>query len=174
MDPLLYISQEKKKKMELTKEKYTLTRLCFVYIIIIIPDTTQYLLAMTTNTSSPDILKEYLIKRLEIRDHVSLDAFKKEFPSNVSIELIEKIYKEIERQQQHRFSKIKQNIESQFDIPISNLISEISTNSGTVKKSILLPSIQFAEEQESDEIMDDVLQKIDTISGILSLNQSIN
>ncbi|EEQ42397.1 Cnl2/NKP2 family protein [Candida albicans] len=167
---------------------------------------------MTTNTSSPDILKEYLIKRSEIRDHVSLDAFKKEFPSNVSIELIEKIYKEIERQQQHRFSKIKQNIESQFDIPISNLISEISTNSGTVKKSILLnltkelellmsklatqeselnenikqkindlnslipllPSIQFAEEQESDEIMDDVLQKIDTISGILSLNQSIN
>ena len=68
---------------------------------------------------------------------MSLDAFKKEFPSNVSIELIE-IYKEIERQQQHRFSKIKQNIESQFDIPISNLISEISTNSGTVKKSILL------------------------------------
>ena len=63
---------------------------------------------------------------------------RKEFPSNVSIELIEKIYKEIERQQQHRFSKIKQNIESQFDIPISNLISEISTNSGTVKKSILL------------------------------------
>ena len=138
MDPLLYISQEKKKKDGIDKRKiYTDTTLfCLHYIII--PDTTQYLLAMTTNTSSPDILKEYLIKRLEIRDHVSLDAFKKEFPSNVSIELIEKIYKEIERQQQHRFSKIKQNIESQFDIPISNLISEISTNSGTVKKSILL------------------------------------
>lgn len=167
---------------------------------------------MAINTSSPNILKEYLIKRLEIRDHVSLDTFKKEFPSNVPNELIEQIYKELEHQQQRRFSKIKQNIESNFNIPVSNLVSEISANSGTVKKSILLnltkelellmsklatqeleldksikqkikdlnslisllPSIQLAEEQDSDEIVEDALEKISVISSILSLNQSLN
>ena len=167
---------------------------------------------MAINTSSPNILKEYLIKRLEIRDHVSLDTFKKEFPSNVPNELIEQIYKELEHQQQRRFSKIKQDIESNFNIPVSNLVSEISANSGTVKKSILLnltkelellmsklatqeleldksikqkikdlnslisllPSIQLAEEQDSDEIVEDALEKISVISSILSLNQSLN
>lgn len=167
---------------------------------------------MAINTSSPNILKEYLITRLEIRDHVSLDTFKKEFPSNVPNELIEQIYKELEHQQQRRFSKIKQDIESNFNIPVSNLVSEISANSGTVKKSILLnltkelellmsklatqeleldksikqkikdlnslisllPSIQLAEEQDSDEIVEDALEKISVISSILSLNQSLN
>lgn len=89
---------------------------------------------MSKSTDSTNILVDYLIKRLTFEDQITINDFTEELPASIPTDLVEALYNQLLKQYEMKQLKMKSHIETQFNIPIKDLLSVASNNPETVKR----------------------------------------
>ncbi|CAI5757065.1 unnamed protein product [Candida verbasci] len=125
-----------------------------------------------SDITGASILNDYIINRSNIRKYFALEDLQKLIP-DVSIDVQKKIYQNILAQQEAKYLKIKNNIKNDYDLPLTDLITELNgkSNIGKRKFTRLVTELEKLNESinvEGQNLDDDIKSRLAELKELIN------